>query len=253
MFQVAFVDLDDTLFSSLHKQGDTDDLVSAAVLRNGSVISYSSPQQRALTRWIHGSDLVVPVTARTADAFNRVVLKFRSYAVLSHGATILAADQVPDQTWAQRVDLSLATELLPLADLRRRLEAEYGCEGDLNVRVAGEPGRPAYLMAKSMAKNPAPVRVASQECVRPWIAANPGYTHHLNGNNLAVLPPSIGKRAAVAYLIEKLTAEHGDLFIVGAGDSLTDAPFLSLCHAAVIPTKSQIWDAVQLIQEFPNQ
>jgi len=248
MIQVAFVDLDDTLFSSLHKQGEEAGLEPAALLRDGSIISYSSPQQRALTQWIFKSDLVVPVTARTAEAFNRVLLKFNGYAVVSHGATILAPGQTTDHVWTERVDRALETELQVLVVLHQKLEAEHGGEGRLHVRVAGEPGRPAYLMAKNPAKDPAPVHQASEMCVAPWVAANPGYTHHLNGNNLAVLPPSIGKRAAVAYLIEKLKAEHGDIFVVGAGDSLTDAPFLSLCHAALIPTKSQIWGGLQDFQ-----
>lgn len=248
MIQVAFVDLDDTLFSSLHKQEEETGLEPAALLRDGSIVSYSSPQQRALTQWIFESNLVVPVTARTAEAFNRVLLKFNGHAVVSHGATILAPGQTAEHAWAERVDRALETELQVLAVLHQKLEAEHGGEGGLHVRVAGEPGRPAYLMVKNPAKDPVPVRQASEMCVAPWIAANPGFTHHLNGNNLAVLPPSIGKRAAVAYLIEKLKADHGDIFVVGAGDSLTDAPFLTLCHAVLIPTKSQIWHAVQNIQ-----
>ncbi len=111
--------------------------------------------------------------------------------------------------------------------------------------MAGEPDRPAYLVVKDPGMDFAKLARASRACVRPWMQANAGYTHHLNGNNLAVLPPSIGKRAAVAYLLDRLQIDHGELFVVGAGDSLTDTPFLSLCHAAVIPTRSQIWDAVQ--------
>lgn len=248
MIQVAFVDLDDTLFSSLHKQDESSDLEPAALLKDGSVISYSSPQQRALTKWIGESDFVIPVTARTSEAFNRVLLKFSGYAVVSHGATIITPGQVVDQTWARRVDSALEGEMQVLAGLHRDLEAEHGGENGLHVRFTGEPGRPAYLMAKNPAKDPAPVRCAFESCVKPWVQANTGFIPHINGNNLAVLPPSIGKRAAVAYLIEKFKAEHGDIFIVGAGDSLTDAPFLSLCHAALVPTKSQIWDSVQLIE-----
>lgn len=248
MFQVAFVDLDDTLFSSLHKQGEVIGLEPASLLRDGSIISYASPHQRALTRWLHESDLVVPVTARTVDAFRRVLLEFKGCAVLSHGATVLAPDQTPDQEWARRVDAALVSELQVLAELQQKLQAGYGGPAGLDVRIAGEPGRPAYLMAKSSTKDAALVRLASETLVVPWVAANPAFMHHLNGNNLAVLPPSIGKRAAVAYLIEKFKSSHGDIFIVGAGDSLTDVPFLSLCHAALVPTRSQIWDTLHGVQ-----
>lgn len=245
MFQIAFVDLDDTLFSSLHKQNECTGLESAALLREGTVISFSSPEQRALTSWIQQSDMVVPVTARTSEAFKRVLVKFHSFSVVSHGGTILLADQTPDLAWAHLIDEGLAAEMPALAELQRQLDAEFGGEDGLKIRMAGEPNRPTYLMAKDPGKDPEKVRAASEHCVKPWIQAHPGYMHHLNGNNLAILPPSISKRAAVAYLIQKLRASHGELFVVGAGDSLTDAPFLSLCHAALIPTRSQVWSAVK--------
>jgi hydroxymethylpyrimidine pyrophosphatase-like HAD family hydrolase len=249
MYQVAFVDLDDTLFSSLHKQQEHGDLQPAALLRDGTVISYASPQQRAMTAWIRESDLVVPVTARTTEAFQRVLMEFSSYAVVSHGATVLNPDRSVDDEWTEHVDRGLAAEIPVLTGLHEQLQAEYGGIGGLSVRMAGEPGRPAYLMVKDPDKEPEKVRSVSERCVQPWIKSAPGYTYHLNGNNLAVLPPSIGKRAAVAYLIDRLKQEHGDLFIIGAGDSLTDAPFLSLCNAAVLPTHSQAWRAIQSISE----
>lgn len=249
MFQVAFVDLDDTLFSSLHKHEGRTDLRPAALLRDGSVVSYASGEQRALGGWLGKSDLVVPVTARTAEAFRRVLLDFDGYAIVSHGATILGADRSSDVDWEARVDRSLVAELPALYDLLETLRSDPRDGPPLDVRIAGEPGRPAYLMAKDPHKDASTVLRASRRCVEPWIAAHPGYTHHLNGNNLAVLPPAIGKQAAVAYLIDRLQREHGELFVLGAGDSLTDAPFLSLCHAAVIPTRSQLWEAVLAVPE----
>lgn len=242
MFQVAFIDLDDTLFSSLHKHEEVAELQPAALLLDRSVISYSSPEQRALTQWLHASDLVIPVTARTQEAYNRVLLRFCDHAVLSNGATILDPKRKVDQKWEQQVARSLVTELPLLTNIYEKLQAEYGGQGGLNIRIVGDMGRSAYLVAKNPAKDPTLVRQAFEGCVAPWLTENPNFTHHLNGNNLAVLPPSVNKRSAVAYLIKKLELEHGDLFIVGAGDSLTDIPFMSLCHVAIIPTTSQIWD-----------
>lgn len=241
MYQVAFVDFDDTLFSSLHKQAGDKPLEPAALLVDGSIISYASPQQLALIRWLRSSDMVIPVTARTVDAFNRVLVKFSGYAVVSHGATILAADGSPDLAWASAVDRGLERDLPVLNALLDHLQREHGGEGGLNVRLTGEPGRPAYLMAKDPGKDPAKVAQAFERCVIPWVSSNAGFTHHINGNNMAVVPPSIGKRAAVAYLIEKLRQQHTDLFTIGAGDSFTDAPFMALCDVALIPTASQLW------------
>lgn len=247
MYQVAFVDFDDTLFSTLHKQSAEKPLEPAALLVDGSVISYASPQQLALIRWLRQSDIVVPVTARTVDAFNRVLVKFSGCAIVSHGATILTEDGSPDLAWAHAVDQGLQRDLPLLNGLLEHLQREHGGAGGLNVRLAGEPGRPSYLMAKDPGKNPEKVALAFERCVIPWVSANPGFTHHINGNNLAVLPPSIGKRAAVAYLIEKLRLQHDDLFTVGAGDSFTDAPFMALCDVALIPTTSQLWGGVETL------
>lgn len=247
MYQVAFVDFDDTLFSSLHKQSGEKPLEPAALLVDGSVISYASPQQLALIRWLRQSDMVVPVTARTVDAFNRVLVKFSGCAIVSHGATILTADGSPDLAWASAVDRGLERDLPVLNGLLDHLHREHGGAGGLHVRMTGEPGRPAYLMAKDPGKDPSKVARAFERCVIPWVSANAGFTHHINGNNMAVVPPSIGKRAAVAYVIEKLRREHADLFTIGAGDSFTDAPFMSLCDVALVPTASQLWGGFEAV------
>lgn len=238
MISIAFVDLDDTLFSTLHKHRDGADLEPAAHLRDGSIISYSSPQQRALLAWLRPFNRIIPVTARTEEAYRRVRIDFGDMAIVSHGATILHGG-LPDPAWAAHVDTGLATQLPPLeilmADLREHPAA-------LNVRLAGEPGRPAYLMAKDPDRDPDRVRAAAVDVVEPWIATHPAYTLHRNGNNLAVLPPCVNKATAVAHLIKRLRTDHGgELFLVGAGDSRSDADFMSLCDVAIVPTGAQLW------------
>src|SRR5687768_4814356 len=71
---IAFVDLDDTLFSSLRKQPpQPSGLEPAALLRNGELISWSNPAQRALLAFLQASAEVIPVTARNVGAFRRVL------------------------------------------------------------------------------------------------------------------------------------------------------------------------------------
>ncbi|MCC8535565.1 hypothetical protein ACDH70_14245 [Xanthomonas axonopodis pv. poinsettiicola] len=239
MYQVALVDLDDTLFSSLRKQKDAQALQPAALSVDGGVVSYTSPRQRAFAQWLQRADLVVPVTARTLDTFARVLLRFDGPAIVAHGATIVDAQRQVDPVWAATVHARMQTELPALQQLQQALSAQFGAA--LEVSIAGAPQQPAYLVAREPSRDEQVVRRISDEVIAPWVAQHPGYTHHVNGRNLAVLPPCVDKRLAVAYLLESLRRQHGELFVVGAGDSITDLPFLSLCDVAILPTGSQAW------------
>ena len=77
--------------------------------------------------------------------------------------------------------------------------------------------------------------------VAPWIAAGQReYFIHRNGNNLAILPNALNKSHAVAYVTEKLRAEHGDILTFGIGDSKSDARFMAACDYAIVPRRTQL-------------
>src|SRR5688572_14802692 len=122
---LAFVDLDDTLFSSARKQNDPQGLVPAALLSSGDVVSYSNPAQRGLQCMLACAQEVIPVTARSLEAYRRVLLKFAGRAIVSYGATMLLADGSVDREWARRVAPLLAAARAPLESLVRRVAAAY--------------------------------------------------------------------------------------------------------------------------------
>ncbi len=84
-----------------------------------------------------------------------------------------------------------------------------------------------------------------REAVLPWLAAiNAGagsdFCVHRNANNLAILPKTLNKARAVAYVRQILEAEHGEIITFGMGDSTSDARFMASCDYAIIPKGSQL-------------
>ena len=244
---VAFTDLDDTLFSSLRKQPeDADVLTPVAYLKDGAPISYTDSRQRALLQWLEHCAHVVPVTARSLSAFQRVDVRFHSYAVLSHGATVLQPDGGIDREWATRVAVQLERahpKLLEALDVIHASPANDG--GQLHVQLVEDEGRPMYLMAKHRGRDGTVVERLAQETAMGWVGANPGYRLHTNGNNLAILPPGVGKAQAAAYVNARLRQELGTFMSIGLGDSLTDADFMLACDFALLPSRSQLAGCLQ--------
>jgi hydroxymethylpyrimidine pyrophosphatase-like HAD family hydrolase len=62
---------------------------------------------------------------------------------------------------------------------------------------------------------------------------------HHNGNNLALTVIGAQKHDAVRRVVKELEGE-GPIITIGAGDSLTDIPFLRACDFALVPRDSQI-------------
>ena len=111
-----------------------------------------------------------------------------------------------------------------------------GLSGD-RVRVLTEDDVPLYVLVKHATADSA----ALNEVVDAAVPGLPvGWTDHRNGNNIALMPPYLGKRHAVERLLPRLRAAHGDLPVLGIGDSLTDAPFMAACDFAMMPVGSQL-------------
>jgi hydroxymethylpyrimidine pyrophosphatase-like HAD family hydrolase len=247
---LAFVDLDDTLFSSARKQTSSTGLVPAALLRSGDVVSYSNPAQRGLSRLLDCADELIPVTARSVEAYRRVLLRFAGRAVVSYGATILLADGSIDPEWAERVAPLLARARGALEVLSERVLAAYApARTGLQVQLMSDHADPAYLVVRQDGKDTGLLQEVGLTVVADWLAQHAGFTLHLNGRILAVIPPGLGKAAAVAHLIEQARRVHGTLFTVGAGDSLTDLDFMRLCDLAVVPARTQLAEALAAATE----
>jgi hypothetical protein len=209
-----------------------------AVDNAGSPLSFATPAQQALTQWLRTTTLFVPVTARSVGALFRTSLDF-DIGVAAHGGVILR-DRTPCPRWASRI-AEKATAALPTLD---RLNAAFLAAADrlgfsVRIRIIDEEGLPLYLVAKHRrVEGCDPELHAVASAVRAFVPD--GWTIHVNGNNVAYIPPHLGKAAAVEALLPELRAQYPNLPVIGIGDSLTDAPFMALCDFAMAPTRSQL-------------
>lgn len=240
MRAIALVDLDDTLFQTLRKcppDVPQERLVPLGFARDGSPLSYATPRQVAMIEWLSETAWLVPVTARSRDALMRAHIPF-SAAIAAHGGVILGEDGMPDAEWHAHVTARADADASALHTLRDRiaLEAEER-NADLRVRVLDEEGVGLYVLAKHQETDEAALH-ATVDAVVDEVPA--GWTVHRNGNNVAIMPPWLGKQHAVAALLPRLRAAHPDAPVIGIGDSLTDAPYMALCDYAMMPQGSQL-------------
>lgn len=238
---IALVDLDDSLFQTRRKCPQSvaeQDLTVMARDRAGAPLSFATPLQMAWINWLRSSTVMVPVTARSVNALSRVDLSF-DYAIAAHGGVLMRPGGIVCPQWNSRMGEAARTfnpALEGIAEQLRLAATRHGFE--VNVRIIGEADLPLYVVAKHA--HPEREAELHELACQVEYDASAGWTRHINGNNVAFLPPCLGKQHAVAHLLEELRMRHPGLPVIGLGDSLTDAPFLQLCDFAIMPTGSQL-------------
>ena len=234
MRAIALVDLDDTLFQTLRKcppDVPAERLVPLGFARDGAPLSYATPRQLRLIEWLSETAWLVPVTARSRDALMRARVPFTA-AICAHGGVIIGEDGAIDADWHAHAVRQAAIYRDDLETLCARIRAEAQRRlTALRVRVLDEGELGLYVLAKHEDVD----EHALHAVIDAVVDAGPdGWTIHRNGNNAALMPPWLGKAHAVAALLPKLRAAHPDAPVIGIGDSLTDAPYMSLCDYAMM-------------------
>ena len=237
---VVLSDLDDTLFQTARKMapGMAARSTRATEALNGSH-SFATPGQAALLGWLEAAQ-VVPVTARGTEAFARVRLPFGRPAIVANGAVILGADG-PDEAWRARVVEALGVHRAALAGLP---DAAHAAAARLGARVRAwvveEPGTGGvYAVVKAEPGTPEAALADLAPALAEAVAGQGAWRVHLNGNNLALIPPAFSKAAAVAFVLARMR-EAGEVVAVGYGDSASDLEYMRLCDVWMTPTGSQI-------------
>ncbi len=113
----------------------------------------------------------------------------------------------------------------------------------LRCRVIEDQGLPVYVSIKGDEDLLAQLETSVEEV---W-SSPPGQIHR-NGHNMALLPPFANKERAVSYLMQHFRKTHACPLFIGLGDSLSDLPFMRLCHFAITPHASQIQEITWISQ-----
>jgi len=238
MNKLVFMDLDDTIFQERHKSPVGADLTTGALCQEGKPLSFCTEQQRSLWTWLDEDATIIPVTARSLVGYRRVQLSFTSWAVMNFGALILNPEGEPDESWRSTVRPLLAKEQERIREIVAGLKSYIGKEKlDVRLQEVIQDEHLAYVSIKHNTHDSASLSRIKSEYFD--LIDTSGYQVHLNDNYLTIGPHGIGKREAVAFLLEeKLTAQPR--LTIGFGDSLTDLKFMSLCDFWMTPGRSQI-------------
>lgn len=241
---LVFVDLDDTLFQTARKMGADTPRVAATLDVNSQPNGYMNPVQQSFVQWLLGCADVVPVTARSVEAYSRVQLAFTQGAVCSHGGVILTPDGQIDAAWHQHMSDALAAYQQRLPQLCETALA-IGQELQVSLRgwVVEEQGLQNYVVIKhndGLDSDLHKVRDLARE--RGLLE---GMHVHGNGNNLAFLPDGLAKRLAVEHWLQRDRLINGERPVLGFGDSITDLGFMDLCTFWATPAQSQLAKAVE--------
>jgi hydroxymethylpyrimidine pyrophosphatase-like HAD family hydrolase len=238
MRRIVFVDLDDTLFQSLRKNPHADRL--AALGAKGQPLSFRTAQQEAFFDWLGADALVIPVTGRNVEAFQRVKIPFVDHAICSFGGVMVTPQGTLEPIWHDRIGQQAQAQAPLMADLLAGV-AEQARKDRIDVRhrVISDAGLPLYISVKHNAANGAETAQLAA-AVSPLVPAD--WTLHVNAHNMALLPPFLSKAAAVSFFLDRFVS--GPVLTIGVGDSLTDLGFMDLCDFAIAPTTSQIMASV---------
>lgn len=227
-------DIDDNLIES----GRTPSIPGSQPIawdNEGAVCGFLTPKQAAMLDWFRAGCEIVPTTARSTEAYLRIGLPHKRYAITAFGGAILSASSQPLLAWQKHMAQS-AAPAKPILEALQALVLKCASADKFDVRavVVNDCGIDLFLSVKHNQRNLEELGILHRIV---GAAAPTGWTVHLNGNFLAVYPPHLGKEKAARWFIDNIVPKGA--VTIGMGDSLTDIGFMSLCDYMLMPNNTQ--------------
>lgn len=209
-------------------------------LLDGHPLSFMTARAARWLAMLRHHALLVPVTTRTLEQFNRVRLPGGTtpIAVISNGGQILV-DGVPDAGWRLAVESRIAGGGAGLPEIVDGLHRQATGPWVLNRRVADDLF--CYLVV-----DPAGLPARFLPGWTRW-CADRGWVVSVQGPKIYTLPRALTKEAAIVEVMSRTGADR----LLAAGDGALDAGFLSLATAGIRPPHGELaetgWQATHVL------
>jgi hydroxymethylpyrimidine pyrophosphatase-like HAD family hydrolase len=238
---LIFTDLDDTIFVNQRKLPEHfSGSFVMAVTDTDDRVSGMTAKQDSFFRWIVHTADVVPITARSYEAFKRIDLDFGGgWQIAGNGAVVIAPGGEIDREWAAK----MASELPEYHDcLQDKLDEVLGAARHLGLETSvkryAEHGHDhCVLLSVSGARAHELFLIAQSEFFDERLHV------HFNGGILAFTAKPVSKRRAAEYVMSKIDGLE-ERAVLGFGDSISDLGFMSVCDFMGVPNGSQIYQTL---------
>jgi hydroxymethylpyrimidine pyrophosphatase-like HAD family hydrolase len=233
---LVLTDLDDTIFRNVKKvsEGELDGSVPV-VMDTGGRVSVMTQRQAAFFEWIRSTCDIIPVTARSLDAFRKINISFgEGWKIAGNGSVVIKPDGEIDEDWAQ----TMRDELVGFTDiLKTAHDAAWHwiklVELEVEFKRYSEHGVEHCILFAS--KDPSCTKLSKLA----YDLRYDGLHTHFNGGTLAFTAAPVSKKRASEYVLSKIEGLDRRP-VLAFGDSLSDLPFMSLGDFVCAPTGSQI-------------
>ncbi len=233
---LVLTDLDDTIFRNVKKvpEGELGGAIEV-VTDTGDRVSVMTQRQAAFFDWIGRTCDIIPVTARSLEAFRKINLSFGDgWKIAGNGAVVIQPDGKIDEEWAQ----TMRDELVGFKHILKTAHDAAShwiqlIELEVDVKRYSEHGVEHCVLFAS--KDPACTKLSKLAFELRY----DGLHTHFNGGTLAFTAGPVSKKRASEYVLSKIEGlDHRP--VLAFGDSLSDLPFMSLGDFVCAPTGSQI-------------
>jgi hydroxymethylpyrimidine pyrophosphatase-like HAD family hydrolase len=224
-------DLDRTLIYSKRaltdfNQSTRSDLM-AVERKNGEDVAFMTNRAFELLQELATKLLIVPVTTRTYEQYNRVFFFSQEisskYAVTSNGANIVYKGK-PLLEWNEQVQKQLQNDCLNIEKMMDRI-LTFNVNGTLKVAE----GLFFYFILENI------LHAETINHLRK-LAEDNGWRISIQGRKLYFMPNPVSKGNAVQFIKER----EGIQTVFGAGDSILDHDFLKHCQYSYVPSHGEL-------------